>query len=154
VHVLETSFCQHIGDEDSPTPLFVRKMLEQYLDCPYKSAVVKETPEALPIYKQVLSTALERFEQKDTLGLFESPQIYITSFNAMCVDVARENHGLSEPDFLYIVDYNELTAKAEVQPLFERLCEALKAQLAHGEGGDDEEDEEVVAAQALERKKT
>lgn len=92
------------------------------------------------------------------MGLFESPEEYLLCFNALCVDIAGEDHSLSEADFLNMMDDHDLTAKASMQPFYSGIAQKLQAQLDGGEEVTDASKAEEEAAQAeaaaLERKKT
>ena len=62
----------------------------------------------------------------DTLGLFENPVEFMICFNTFCVDLAREQHGLTEADYHFMVDEHNLSSNKAVQPLYQSLANALK----------------------------
>ena len=81
----------------------------------------------------MLSKATNRFAQDDTYGLFDNPVEYMICFNTFCVDIAREEHSLSEADYHFMIDEHNLSSNEAVQPFYEKLAQALRHQL-EGEG--------------------
>ena len=130
------------------TPAYVCKLLDMLLYHPYKNGQSKTAGEALTILKSVLGKATARIAKDDTFGLFDNPVEYLICFNTFCVDLAREEHELSEADYHYMIDEYNLSSNQEVQPFYENLAAALRHQL---EGGD--EGGYVDQAQIEEQKK-
>ena len=104
------------------TPAFVRKLLDMLLYHPFKSGTTKSESDALAILQSVLSKAVDRFAQDDTYGLFDNPVEYMICFNTFCVDIAREEHGLSEADYHFMIDEHNLSSNEAVQPFYEKLA--------------------------------
>ena len=92
------------------TPAYVRKILDMLLYHPFKNDQTKSASEALTILKSILGKATERFAKSDTFGLFDNPVEYLICFNTFCVDVAREEHGLNEADYHFMIDENNLSS--------------------------------------------
>ena len=145
------------------TPAYVRKLLDMLLYHPYKNGTATSVNDALDILESVLSKAANRFAQDDTYGLFDNPVEYMICFNTFCVDIAREEHGLSEADYHFMIDEHNLSSNERVQPFYEKLAQALRHQLEGGDDGaaggaqDTEELERQAKAEqeaAIERKKT
>jgi len=127
-YVLEHSQEAYIGNDDaeSVTAAYVRKLLDMFLYHPYKNGVSKTAEESLEILKSILSIATERFAMDDTFGLFDNPIEYIICFNTFCVDIAREEHGLNEADYHFMVDEHNLSSNKAVHPFYQSLANALK----------------------------
>ena len=90
--VLETSQDKHIGDVEVNKGAYTRKFLEIFLFFPFKPSVSKTKAEAMQILQTVFKRAVERIGKSDTNMLFDSPEEYMFVFNALCVDLAREEH--------------------------------------------------------------
>lgn len=50
-------------------------------------------------------------------------------FNTFCVDIAREEHQLSEADYQHMIDEHNLSAEVSMSPLYESLAAKLIDQL-------------------------
>ena len=108
------------------TAAYVRKLLDMLLYHPFKNGVSKDAGEGLTILKAVLDKATKRFAKDDTYGLFENPVEYMICFNTLCVDLAREEHGLTEADYHFMIDAHDLSANSEVQQFYQDLAAALR----------------------------
>ena len=100
-------------EPESMTPTYIRKLLDMLIFHPFKngaSSASKSESEALQIFESVLNKAATRFAQDDTFGLFDNPVEYIICFNTFCVDLVREEHGLSEADYHFLIDEHNLSA--------------------------------------------
>lgn len=108
------------------TPAYVRKLLDMFLYHPFKNGVSKTAVEALEILKKILGKASDRMANDDTFGLFDNPVEFMICFNTFCVDLAREEHGLTEADYHFMVDEHNLSSNKAVQPFYQSLANALK----------------------------
>ena len=140
---------EHIGDCDQPNPAFIKSFLELFLFHPYQSGQIKSKTEALEILVKITKKAVDRFGKSDTMGLFSNPVEYMYCFNTMCIDVAREEHNLSEADFQFMIESNDLSETPEMQPIYASLSEKLNAQLEGADDGEEEPDAETIAQEAL-----
>lgn len=136
--VISESQDHHIGDSDEPTPAFVKNFLELFLFHPFLNSEIKNKADALQILITITKKAVDRFGKADTLGLFSNPVEYMYCFNTMCVDVALEEHKLSEADYQFMIEENDLSESPEMKPIYSSLNEKLAAQL---DGGVDEDDQ-------------
>ena len=123
--VLETSQEKHIGDVEVNKGAYTRKFLEIFLFFPFKPSVSKTKAEAMQILQTVFKRAVERIGKPDTNMLFESPEEYMFVFNALCVDLAREEHQLGEADYQRMIDEHDLSSTPEMQPLYLELAKKL-----------------------------
>lgn len=150
---------KYVGTDEpeSMTPAYVRKLLDMLLYHPFKNGTAKSEIDALAILQSVLSKAATRFAQDDTYGLFDNPVEYMICFNTFCVDIAREEHGLSEADYHFMIDEHNLSSNERVQPFYEKLAQALRHQLegeADGAAGGAQDTEEMERQASLDRKKS
>ena len=72
IAVFQTSFDEFIGDEDNVNAGFVRNYLDCFVYYPIKNGVSMKREDALKLYKEIVTKAIERIEKEDTFGLFES----------------------------------------------------------------------------------
>ena len=56
-----------------------------------------------------MTAANARFGKEDTKGILESQEEYLVFYNAICLDIAREQFKLSESDYLQMIDEHDLT---------------------------------------------
>ncbi len=96
--------------------------------------------------KDVMGKATERIGEKDTFGLFMSPEQYLICYNAMCVDIASDVHAMSEADYLQMIDVHNLSDKLELMPLYRDVGSKLQAQLDGGESDEKAKEEEAAEA--------
>ena len=120
------------------TPAYVCRILDMLLYHPFKNDQSKSASEALTIMQSILEKATKRFEKSDTFGLFDNPVEYLICFNTFCVDLAREEHGLNEADYYFMIDEHNLSSEMNVSTFYAHVARALKAQL---EGGDEGEED-------------
>lgn len=98
----------YIGELHKTEEDYVRSFLSMYQFHPYRPTSVPDKEEALQIAQAVLSKAVSRFSAQDFSGLIDDEGQYLYVFNTVCVDIAREEHELSEADFMNLFAEYEL----------------------------------------------
>ena len=102
--VLEESMDAHFGTSERITGNYIRNFMDVTLYHPYKGNVTQDEAAAKEIMKDVMTKATTRIGNKDTFGLFESPEQYILCYDALCIDIACDTHNLTEADYLQMID--------------------------------------------------
>lgn len=108
------------------TPAYVCKLLDMLLYHPFKNVVFWKEEVALGVLELCLKDATARFAESDTHGLFDNPVEYILCFNTYCVDMAWNDHGLTEADYHHMIDEFNLSQNQTLKPLYAKLAQALK----------------------------
>jgi len=88
--VLSESQTAYVGEVESSG--FVCNFIELFSFFPYKHAVQKSKAEALPIVQAVVAKALQMMGREDTMRRLENAELCMFVFNALCVDIAHEEH--------------------------------------------------------------
>ena len=152
--VIVDSQDEHIGSsEKAVDAAYVRKFSELYLDHAFKStAARKERGEALAIFSAIVDRVATRFGQQDTIGLLESPEEFLFCVHMMCLDIACVEHGMSEADYLFMVDSHSLTADASMEVVYSKAAASLLKHLQAGEGDEESKQHEEQAEREAEEK--
>ena len=100
--VLENSYEEYIGDEQTIDLNFIKNSMTQFYIHPIKNKMSKSEEDATKLYKEIMQTTLDRFSQDDILGKFDEFGLYFQCFDQASVDIAISK-GLTEADFRALI---------------------------------------------------
>ena len=97
--------------------------------------------------KNILSKAVTRITNEDTEGIFTNPVEYLQCFNQLCLDIAREDHSMTEADYQFLMDKYDLIQQPDLKVHYSNLKDGV-ASYDFGDDAEDEEDEEKAEEEA------
>jgi len=68
---------------------------------------------------------VQRLSGEDAGQAIEDEGEWMYIFNAICVDVAREQHKLTEADFIFLLHEHELSKEADIEKLYQDLTDQV-----------------------------
>ena len=130
----------YVGEIQDTGVKFVTKFQDFYQYHPYvTSGARRGRPESLQLAHAIISKAVSSMAGVNAQTGIESENEYMYLFNAVCIDIAREEHQLSEPDFLHLLSEYELTTDSSIQKLYKEVTTKVIALCNGAEEVDEEE---------------